>query len=70
MKYRKIIHMDLDAFFCAVEELKNPSLKNKPFAVGGSATGRGVIASCSYAARKMGIHSAMPTAQALRLCPD
>jgi len=70
MKYRKIIHMDLDAFFCAVEELKNPSLKNKPFAVGGSPTGRGVIASCSYAARKMGIHSAMPTAQALRLCPE
>ncbi len=70
MKLRKIIHMDLDAFFCAVEELKNPSLKNKPFAVGGSPTGRGVIASCSYAARKMGIHSAMPTAQALRLCPE
>ena len=70
MKFRKIIHMDLDAFFCAVEELKNPSLKNKPFAVGGSPTGRGVIASCSYAARKLGIHSAMPTAQALRLCPE
>lgn len=70
MKFRKIIHMDLDAFFCAVEELKNPSLKNKPFAVGGSPTGRGVIASCSYAARKLGIHSAMPTAQAFRLCPE
>jgi len=62
--------MDLDAFFCAVEELKNPSLMNKPFAVGGSPTGRGVISSCSYAARKLGIHSAMPTAQALRLCPE
>lgn len=70
MKFRKIIHMDLDAFFCAVEELKNPNLKDKPFAVGGSPTGRGVIASCSYAARKYGIHSAMPTAQALRICPD
>lgn len=69
-KFRKIIHMDLDAFFCAVEELKNPALKNKPFAVGGSPTGRGVIASCSYAARKVGVHSAMPTAQALRLCPE
>jgi DNA polymerase-4 len=69
-RYRKIIHMDLDAFFCAVEELKNPALENKPFAVGGSPTGRGVIASCSYAARRFGVHSAMPTAQALRLCPQ
>ena len=69
-KYRKILHMDLDAFFCAVEELKNPKLKDKPFAVGGSPTGRGVIASCSYAARKRGVHSAMPTVQALRLCPN
>lgn len=66
---RKIIHMDLDAFFCAVEELNDPSLKNKPFAVGGSAGDRGVIASCSYAARRYGVHSAMPTAQALKLCP-
>ena len=62
--------MDLDAFFCAVEELKNPALKDRPFAVGGSPTGRGVIASCSYAARKRGVHSAMPTVQALRLCPN
>jgi len=68
--FRKIIHMDLDAFFCAVEELKNPALKDRPFAVGGSPTGRGVIASCSYAARKRGVHSAMPTVQALRLCPN
>ncbi len=67
---RKIIHMDLDAFFCAVEELKDPTLKDKPFAVGGNPHERGVIASCSYAARRYGIHSAMPTSQALKLCPQ
>lgn len=67
---RKIIHLDLDAFFCAVEELHDPTLRGKPFAVGGSPEGRGVVASCSYAARQFGIHSAMPMAQALRLCPE
>ncbi len=68
--FRKIIHLDLDAFFCAVEELRDLALRGKPFAVGGSPEGRGVVASCSYAARQFGIHSAMPMAQALRLCPD
>lgn len=67
---RKIIHLDLDAFFCAVEELHDPSLRGKPFAVGGSPQGRGVVASCSYAARKFGVHSAMPMARAVRICPD
>ena len=67
---RKILHLDLDAFFCAVEELKDPSLAGKAFAVGGSADHRGVISSCSYPARKKGVHSAMPTGQALRLCPE
>jgi len=62
--------MDLDAFFCSVEELKDPSLIGKPFAVGGSPDGRGVVSTCSYAARKYGVHSAMPTGQALRLCPE
>lgn len=62
--------MDLDAFFCAVEELRDPSLKNKPFAVGGEADKRGVIASCSYAARKYGVHSAMATSRAKQLCPE
>jgi DNA polymerase-4 len=68
-RYRKILHLDLDAFFCAVEELKNPSLAGKAFAVGGKPDHRGVISSCSYPARKCGVHSAMPTGQALRQCP-
>ena len=66
---RKIIHLDLDAFFCAVKEQLNPSLGGKPFAVGGRPDERGVVASCSYAARLYGVHSAMPTSRALRLCP-
>lgn len=69
MGVRKILHLDLDAFFCAVEELKDPSLKHKVFAVGGRADQRGVVSTCSYAARALGIHSAMPMAQALKLAP-
>ncbi|NDJ78920.1 MAG: DNA polymerase IV [Chloroflexi bacterium] len=67
---RKILHLDLDAFFCAVEELEDESLRGKAFAVGGRPDQRGVVASCSYPARVFGVRSAMPMAQALRLCPD
>ena len=67
---RKILHLDLDAFFCAVEEKFDPSLKGKPFATGGSPEGRGVVSSCSYAARQFGIHSAMPMKLALRKYPE
>jgi DNA polymerase-4 len=67
---RKIMHLDLDAFFCAVEELQDPSLKGKPFAVGGRPESRGVVSSCSYAARSFGVRSAMPMGKALRFCPQ
>jgi DNA polymerase-4 len=66
---RIILHLDLDAFFCAVEETQNPALRGKAFAVGGKPDERGVVASCSYAARKLGVRSAMPMSRALRLCP-
>lgn len=66
---RKILHLDLDAFFCAVEELQNPALRGKAFAVGGRPDQRGVVSSCSYAARMLGIRSAMPMALAVRRCP-
>ena len=67
---RKILHVDLDAYFCSVEELLEPSLKGKAFATGGTSDGRGVVTSCSYAARLHGVRSALPMKKALRLCPD
>lgn len=70
MTTRKILHLDLDAFFCAVEELRDPSLRGKAFAVGGLPEHRGVVSSCSYAARQYGVHSAQPMGQAMRLCPN
>lgn len=67
---RKIIHCDCDSFYASVEMRDDPSLRELPIAVGGSASRRGVIATCNYIARNYGLHSAMPMAQALRLCPD
>jgi len=64
---RHIAHLDMDTFFVSVEELRNPKLKGKPILIGGS-NDRGVVAACSYEARKFGIHSAMPMAVAMRLC--
>lgn len=67
---RKIIHLDLDAFFCEVEQLDKPDLQGVPFAVGGKPEHRGVVSSCSYAARIFGIRSAMSMKRATQLCPD
>jgi DNA polymerase-4 len=67
---RKIVHIDLDAFYAQVEQLNNPALRGKPVVVGGDPFGRGVVATASYEARKFGIHSAQSCRVALRLCPE
>src|SRR5512132_4052788 len=64
-----LAHVDLDAFFAAVEELEDPSLRAQPLIVGGDPHGRGVVATANYVARGFGIHSAMSAAEALRRCP-
>jgi DNA polymerase-4 len=67
---RKIIHVDMDCFYAAVEIRDNPALAGKPVAVGGASDARGVLCTCNYVARKFGVRSAMATAKAYRLCPD
>src|SRR6185369_11839632 len=65
-----VAHLDLDAFYAAVEELENPELREQPLVVGGDPRGRGVVATANYVARRFGIHSAMSCAEAIRRCPQ
>jgi DNA polymerase IV len=69
LERRSILHMDLDTFFVSVERLRNSELEGRPLIIGGK-SGRGVVASCSYEARRFGVHSAMPMRMALQLCPQ
>lgn len=67
---RKIVHIDMDAFFASIEQKDTPAFKGKPLIVGGKPQSRGVVAACSYEARRFGVHSAMPSSKAARLCPQ
>lgn len=68
---RRILHIDMDAFFAAVEEIRNPDLKGKPVVIGGTGdpSKRGVVSTANYEARKYGVHSSLPLRTALKLCP-
>ena len=67
---RKIIHIDMDCFYAAVEMRDRPDLKDRPLAVGGAPQGRGVLTTCNYPARKYGLRSALSSREAVKLCPD